>query len=119
MSTPCKKCGGTDFTEAGKCKACKRATNNAYLAKLRSSPSVGDSAVKAKAKNEKPAAAESPAPAAPALQLAIEQGYGLKAWTDDAYLMIEQHDGEGKTDAICVSRTEFKRLIETFGGWSG
>jgi hypothetical protein len=33
MSKTCKKCSGTDFTDGGKCRTCKRASNQAYLAK--------------------------------------------------------------------------------------
>jgi hypothetical protein len=65
-----------------------------------------------KAKADKPAAA---APAA----LEIEQGYGLKASIDDAYLIIEQHDGEsGNDDKICLSRSEFRALVSKFGEWA-
>jgi hypothetical protein len=70
--------------------------------------------VKTKAKDAKPAAISAPV----ATVLEIQQGYGLKAWIDDPYLMIEQSDGEGKTDAICVSRAELRQLCEKFGPWA-
>lgn len=34
MSKSCEKCGGKDFTDGGKCRTCKRASNQKYLAKL-------------------------------------------------------------------------------------
>jgi hypothetical protein len=71
---------------------------------------------KTKAKDAKPAEI-SAAPAA-LFVLEIQQGYGLKAWIDDPYLMIQQDDGEGKTDAICLSRSELRQLIAKFADWA-
>jgi hypothetical protein len=63
-----------------------------------------------KTKTAKPAAA---------ITLEIEQGYGLKASIDDAYLIIEQHDGEtDKDDKICLSRSEFRQLVGRFADWA-
>jgi hypothetical protein len=67
-----------------------------------------------KTKKAKPVAA-----ATPAIALEIEQGYGLKASLDDAYLILEQHDGEtGNEDKICLSRSEFRQLVGKFGAWA-
>jgi hypothetical protein len=55
-------------------------------------------------------------PASSALE--IQQGYGLKAWIDEPYLFVEQADGEGKTDAICLSRSELQALFNQFSGWA-
>lgn len=113
MSQTCEKCGANDFTPKGRCRPCKRAANKAYLAKIAGK----GRAVKTKAiaKNAKPAEISAPAAAA---VLEIQQGYGLKAWTDEPYLFLEQADGEGKTDAICLSRSELRQLIEKFGAWA-
>lgn len=51
--------------------------------------------------------------------LEIQQGYGLKAYVDEPYLMIEQSETPGgKPDAICLSRSELKQIVEKFGPWS-
>jgi hypothetical protein len=115
MAESCKKCGGKDFTDGGKCRACQRKANEKYRLKH----AGGGSAVtsKTKAKDSKPAAISAPAPA-PAEVLEIEQGYGCKAHTDGRYLFVAQDDGEGKTDTVCLSRTEFKQLIEKYGAWA-
>jgi hypothetical protein len=35
MTKPCNVCAGTNFTPAGKCRACKKRSNEAYAAKKR------------------------------------------------------------------------------------
>lgn len=110
MSKPCEKCGGTDFTPSGKCRACQKAANEKYRAKAVG----GGSAVK---KKKKPAKAKPAARLAVALE--IEQGYGVRAVVDDAYLILEQHDGETDSDdKICLSRTEFRALVGKFSEWA-
>lgn len=58
------------------------------------------------------------AAAPPEQVLEIEQGYGLKAWVDDPYLMIEQSDHDGKADTICLSRSELRQLLGKYGEWA-
>lgn len=111
MAKTCSTCGGTDFTDGGKCRACQRKSNEKY----RQKHAGGGSAVKTKAKDVKPDVISAPVPAE---VLEIQQGYGLKAWIDDPYLMIEQREDETKTDAVCISRTEFRQLLAKFGAWA-
>ena len=96
--------------KGAQCKACiAKKAKAAYQAKA----AGGGSAVKA---GKKAVKAE---PAVPAIALEIEQGYGLKAQIDDAYLIIEQHDGEtGNDDKICLSRSEFRALVGKFSPWA-
>lgn len=116
MSDPCKKCGGTDFTSGGRCRVCQKAKNDKYAAKV----AGGGKAVAEKKKSK----AAKPVKVAPAPQastgLVIEQGYGLTASIDDAYLILQQHDGEtGEDDKVCLSRSEFRALSAAFGKWAG
>lgn len=109
----CGKCGGNDFTPKGACRGCKRAKNVAYRERA-----AGKTAAKTKAKNAKPAAEISALLPEGTTKLEIQQGFGLKAWTDEPYLFLEQSDGEGKTDALCLSRSELRQLIDKFGPWA-
>jgi hypothetical protein len=110
----CGKCGGTDFTDGGKCRACQKIRNEAYRIKH----AGGGSAVKSKtkAKDSKPAAISAPPAAAEVLE--IQQGYGLKAHIDEPYLFVAQDDGEGETDTVCLSRAEFRQLLAKYGSWA-
>ncbi len=104
--TKCGQCGSTDFTPGGACRACKKKANEKYRAKT----AGGGRSVKAKVLV--PVSAVTPT-------LEIEQGYGLKARIDEAYLIVEQHDGETDSDdSVCLSRSEFRLLIEKFGSWA-
>jgi hypothetical protein len=52
---------------------------------------------------------------APAAELVIEQGYGLRAWLDAPYLFIAQTDGETHvTETVCLSRSELRQLLAQF-----
>jgi hypothetical protein len=113
MSKACGKCSGTDFTDGGKCRACQRKANEKYRLKHAGGGSTVTS--KTKAKESKPVEISAPAPAE---VLEIQQGYGLRAHIDEPYLFVAQDDGEGKTDMVCLSRTELKQLIERFGRWA-
>lgn len=95
--------------KGAQCKACLAVSAKiAYQAKKN-----GGSKAKAK-KGKKSTKVASPAPG-----LEIEQGFGLKASIDDAYLIIEQHDGEsGDEDKICLSRSEFRQLVGKFSAWA-
>lgn len=110
MSQTCEKCGGKEFAANGDCKACKRVYNKAYREKAKAAGG------KTKAKNVKPAIAIVMPERAPVLE--IQQGHGIKAWIDEPYIMLEQADGEGATDAICLSRSEFRQLVDKFGSWA-
>lgn len=86
-------------------------------------PAGGGSAVKTKAKGAKTTAqisAEVPAPTGTVdpNRIEIEHGYGVRAWIDESYLMLQQDDGEGKTDALCLSRAEFRVLVEKYKEWA-
>lgn len=111
----CKKCGGADFNDSGDCRTCRKRYNDAYRAKA----AGGGSAVKTKkAKASKVLVVA--AAALPALE--IQRCYGLKAQIDDSdgdpYLVIQQTGDGDKTDALCLSRLEFRQLIEKFGSWA-
>lgn len=118
MSDKCTKCGSADFTEGGKCRPCQKVRNEAYRAK-HANAAGGGSAVKRKKKTKEAKPAAEAAAASTSATLEIEHGYGLKASIDEAYLIIEQHDGETDSDdKICVSRSEFRLLVEKFSGWA-
>jgi hypothetical protein len=54
-----------------------------------------------KTKAAKPADVAASEPVAPMSDaLVIEQGYCLKAWIDNPYLMVEQKDHDGKADTF-------------------
>lgn len=110
-SKPCAKCGATDRTPAGTCRPCKAKSNANYLAKK-----AGGGSLKTATKG-KVSRAEISAPATEVLE--IEQGYGIKAWIDDPYLMIEQKDHDGRADTICLSRSELRLVIGKFTEWAG
>lgn len=111
---PCTKCQGTDFTAGGKCRACQKARNLKYAAKKAAAAKSKGAKRAKKAKIKKAVAAVEP------IALEIEQGYGLQASIDDAYLIIAQHDGEtGKDDKVCISRHELRQLVAKFGPWAG
>jgi hypothetical protein len=76
----------------------------------------GGGSVTVKAKQAKTPRISAAAP--PEQTLEIEQGYGLKAWVDDPYLMIEQSDHAGKADTICLSRSELRQLLGKYGEWA-
>ena len=108
MTHTCKKGGGSDIS--GKCKECRRISNLAYRLKRSGGGKVN------KAKKTSIAQASAPAPTTPALE--IEQGYGIKAWIDDPYLMVQQADHDQRIDTLCLSRAELRQLIEKFSGWA-
>jgi hypothetical protein len=110
MAEPCKKCGGTDFTPKGTCKACKKRMNDAYRAKAMG----GGKTVKGKRKKASPKAATTPA-----AELVIDACFGLKASIDGDYLKVEQSDAEGNVDTLMLSRTEARQLIVNFSKWAG
>lgn len=99
-----------EFPKKGaQCKACIAAKAKAHYASKN-----GGSKSKAKKSKKTPKAA-----AAPAIALEIEQGYGISAVVDDAYLILQQHDGEsGNDDKICLSRSEFRQLVGRFSEWA-
>lgn len=115
MSHTCKKCKSDKtaaemVVRAGKpsqtCKAC-------FKASFGSGRSGGGS----KVSSRKQLAVVKAAPAIAPLE--IQQGYGIKSHIDEPYLFIEQSDGEGHLDTVCLSRAEWRALVLHFGAWAG